>query len=137
MSDTANLPVDVRIWPTARYLSIHAESVQDSDRLWSQASHKLLWKKSWTKVLDWKPPFARWFVDGQLNASENAVDRHMHSGHKDKVAYYWEGEPGDRRVITYSDLYRAINRFASVREQLGVRKGDVVAIYMPLVPEFP
>ncbi len=137
MSDTPNLPVDVRIWPTARYLSIHAESIQDSDRLWSQASRKLLWKKGWTKVLDWKPPFARWFVDGELNASENAVDRHMRSGQGNKVAYYWEGEPGDKRVITYSDLYRDVNRFASVLEKLGVRKGDVVAIYMPLVPEFP
>ncbi len=137
MRDKASLPIDTRIWPTSRYLSIHAESLRDVDKLWSEVAWKLKWRKGWQQVLEWKPPFAKWFVGGELNVSENALDRHMASWRKNKIAYYWEGEPGDRRVVTYAELYRETNRFASVLKQLGVRKGDVIAIYMPLVPEFP
>ncbi len=137
MSDTASLPTDAKTWPTARYLSQHAESLRDTDKLWSEISWKLFWRKGWQQVLKWNPPFAHWFVGGELNASENALDRHMQSWRKNKVAYYWEGEPGDRRVVTYAELYRETNRFASVLRQLGVGKGDTVALYLPLVPEFP
>ncbi len=137
MSDEANLPTDAKIWPTAKYLSLHSESLKDTDKLWSEISWKLIWRKGWQQILKWDPPFAHWFVGGELNASENALDRHMRSWRKNKVAYYWEGEPGDRRVVTYAELYRETNRFASVLQQLGVRKGDTVAIYLPLVPEFP
>ncbi len=137
MQGEANLPTDTKIWPTARYLSTHAESLRDVDKLWSEIAWKLKWRKGWQQVLEWNPPFAKWFVGGELNASENALDRHMASWRKNKIAYYWEGEPGDRRVVTYAELYRETNRFASALKQLGVRKGDVVAIYMPLVPEFP
>ncbi len=118
-------------------MSQHAESLRDTDKLWSEISWKLFWRKGWQQVLKWNPPFAHWFVGGELNASENALDRHMQSWRKNKVAYYWEGEPGDRRVVTYAELYRETNRFASVLRQLGVGKGDTVALYLPLVPEFP
>ena len=137
MSDTANLPVDSRVWPTSRHLSIHAESLRDTDQFWAEASRKIAWKKGWRQVLEWKPPFARWFVDGELNASENCVDRHMGSWRKNKIAYYWEGELGDRRALSFAELYHEVNRFSSVLRKLGIGKGDVVAIYMPLVPEFP
>ena len=137
MPGEPSLPTGTRIWPTSKYLSVYAESLGDSDKLWSEIGWKLKWRKGWQKVLKWDPPFAKWFVGGELNASENAVDRHVVTWRKNKVAYYWEGEPGDRRVVTYAELFREANRFASVLQQLGVRKGDVVAIYMPLVPEFP
>ena len=118
-------------------MSVYAESLGDTDKLWSEIGWKLKWRKGWQKVLEWDPPFAKWFVGGELNASENALDRHMADWRKNKVAYYWEGEPGDRRVVTYAELHREANRFASVLQKLCVRKGDIVAIYMPLVPEFP
>jgi acetyl-CoA synthetase len=96
-----------------------------------------VWHEKWNKVLQWDPPFAQWFVGGTLNASENAVDKHVKSWRKNKAAYLWEGENGERRTITYGELHREVNRLASVFQNLGLRKGDTVAIYMPLVPEFP
>ncbi len=144
MSGTSSLPTDVRIkptgakiWPAARYVNLHLESLKDTNKLWSEVAGKLKWRKSWREVLKWDPPFARWFVEGELNACENTLDRHMQTWRKNKVAYYWEGEPGDRRVVTYAEIYRETCRFANVLQQLGVGKGDAVAIYMPLVPEFP
>jgi acetyl-CoA synthetase len=86
-------------------------------------------------VLDWNPPHAKWFVGGKLNASANCLDRHIGSATRNKVALLWEGEPGDRRAITYWELYREVNRFANVLKSLGVRRGDRIAIYMPMIPE--
>ena len=97
---------------------------------------ELEWSRKWTQVLDWtNPPHARWFVGGQLNASVNCVDRHIRGPRRNKAAIIWEGEPGDRRTLTYFDLYRQVSAFANVLKSLGIKKGDRVAIYMPLVPE--
>jgi acetyl-CoA synthetase len=95
----------------------------------------LTWFKPWDKVLDWNPPFAKWFVGGQLNASYNCVDRHCEGPTKNKAALIWEGEPGERRVLRYQDLHREVGKFANVLKGLGIKKGDVVAIYLPMIPE--
>ena len=96
---------------------------------------ELEWFTPWTQVLEWKPPHAKWFVGGTLNASVNCVDRHVRGPRRNKAAIIWEGEPGDRRTLTYFDLYRQVSQFANVLKSLGVKKGDRVAIYLPLVPE--
>jgi acetyl-CoA synthetase len=102
---------------------------------WSARAKELEWFKPWKKVLDWKPPHAKWFVGGKLNASVNCLDRHIRTATRNKVALLWEGEPGDRRSVSYWELYREVNRFASALKKLGVKKGDRVAIYMPMIPE--
>jgi len=110
----------------------------DADRLafWERAAERLTWDEPWTQVLDWsKPPFAKWFVGGKLNVSVNCVDRHVAAGNGDRVAYHWEGEPGDQRTITYADLKDEVCRAANALTELGVNKGDRVAIYMPMIPE--
>ena len=89
----------------------------------------------WTRVLEWKPPHAKWFVGGKLNASVNCLDRHVRGPRRNKAAFIWEGEPGDRRTLTYWDLYRQVNAFANVLKSLGVKRGDRVALYLPLIPE--
>jgi len=87
------------------------------------------------KVLQWDPPFAKWFVGGTLNVADNCIDRHLEGPRRNKAALIWEGEPGERRVLRYQDLHREVCRFANVLKELGVKKGDVVAVYMPMVPE--
>jgi acetyl-CoA synthetase len=104
-------------------------------RYWAKHARTLDWFKPWKKVLEWKPPHAKWFVGGKLNASYNCIDRHVTTAKRNKVALLWEGEPGDRRVITYWELYREVNRFASGLKKLGVKRGDRVAIYLPMIPE--
>jgi acetyl-CoA synthetase len=115
--------------------SIYREADKDYLRFWAKQADCLLWRKKWTKVLDWKEPFAKWFVGGELNVSENCVDRHVHSSRRHKAAIVWEGEPGDKRVLTYDQLFREVNRFANVLKGLGLRKGDRVTVYMPMIPE--
>ncbi|PPG27730.1 acetate--CoA ligase [Pseudoclavibacter sp. RFBB5] len=110
----------------------------EEDRLgfWADQARELHWSTPFTEVLDWSDaPFAKWFGDGTLNASFNCVDRHVLAGNGDRVAIYWEGEPGDKRTITYSDLLGDVKRAANLLESLGVTAGDVVAIYMPMIPE--
>ncbi len=110
----------------------------DADRLafWEKQADRLHWNKKWDTVLDWtNPPFAKWFVGGELNVAYNCVDRHVEAGNGDKVAYHWEGEPGDTRTITYSDLKSEVCKAANALIELGVNKGDRVAIYMPMIPE--
>ncbi len=104
-------------------------------RYWAKHAKALEWFKPWKRVLDWKPPHAKWFVGGKLNASVNCLDRHVRTARRNKVALIWEGEPGDRRVLTYWELFREVNRFASALKGLGVRRGDRVAIYLPMIPE--
>jgi len=108
-----------------------------ADRLgfWAEQARRLSWAKEWDQVLDWQPPFAKWFVGGQLNAAYNCVDRHVEAGRGDKVAFYWEGEPGDSRTITYAELLRDVCQAANAFTELGISKGDRVAIYMPMIPE--
>jgi acetyl-CoA synthetase len=137
MSDVGKLPVAMETQPKERYLSLQRDSLRDPESFWARIAGQLVWHKKWDKVLRWDPPFAQWFVGGLLNASENAVDRHVGSWRNNKAAYLWEGENGERRTITYGELHREVNKFASVLQNLDLRKGDTVAIYMPLVPEFP
>jgi acetyl-CoA synthetase len=137
MSDLGKVPVRMATHPKEQYLSLQRDSLRDPESFWARIADQLVWHKKWDKVLKWDLPFAQWFVGGSLNASENAVDRHVGSWRKNKAAYLWEGENGERRTITYGELHREVNTFASVLHNFGLRKGDTVAIYMPLVPEFP
>ncbi len=133
----ANLPVDTKVWPVQQYLSKHRESLRDIESFWAEIAHRLTWRRGWDRVLQWDPPFARWFVGGKLNASENALDQHAKSWRKNKVAYLWEGEPGDQRTVTYRELFQTTNQLAGALQSLGVGVGDAVALYLPLIPEFP
>jgi acetyl-CoA synthetase len=117
---------------------LYAEAERDPEAFWAARAHDLLsWFTPFGTVLDWDPPFAKWFVGGELNVAYNCVDRHVERGLGDKVAYHWIGEPGDTRTITYADLQREVNRAANALLELGIRKGDRVAIYMPMIPELP
>jgi acetyl-CoA synthetase len=128
---------EVSYWPYRRYLEAHDRSLRDVEGFWAEEARKLEWFRIWDKVLEWNVPFAHWFVGGELNACYNCVDRHVQGGRKNKVAIYWEGEPGDSRVLSYATLYREVNRCASVLKNLGVGKGDRVALYLPMIPELP
>jgi acetyl-CoA synthetase len=111
-----------------------------ADRLgfWETAARRLDWATPWQQVLDWSnPPFAKWFVGGKLNLAYNCLDRHVAAGRGDRVAFHWEGEPGDTRTITYADLHATVSRAANALTDLGVRAGDRVAIYLPMIPELP
>jgi acetyl-CoA synthetase len=114
---------------------IYAEAARDPEAFWARLADELEWSRPWTRVLDWQPPHAKWFIGGQLNASVNCVDRHLRGARRNKAAIVWEGEPGDRRTLTYFDLHREVSTFANVLKSLGTKRGDRVAIYMPLVPE--
>ena len=109
----------------------------ESDRLafWESQARELKWEKPWTKVLDWQAPFAKWFLGGELNISVNCLDRHIEAGIGDRVALYFEGEPGDSRAITYSELFQNVKQTANALNELGISKGDRVAIYLPMIPE--
>ncbi len=107
----------------------------DREMYWAEWADQLHWFKKWDRVLEWDPPFARWFVGGKLNVSYNCLDRHLENGRANKTALIWEGEPGDKRVFSYRELYREVAGFASVLKDLGVEKGDRVAIYLPMIPE--
>jgi len=133
----SSLPTGSRMWPSKRYAEIHQRSLQDPERFWAEEARQLDWYKTWDRVLDWDPPYARWFVGGRLNACYQCVDRHVQTWRKSKVAIYWEGETGETRVLSYSTLFREVNRFASILQKLGVKKGDRVAIYLSMVPELP
>jgi len=128
-------PDDFRARAVVRDERIYDEAARDSEAFWARLAGELEWSRPWTKVLDWQPPHAKWFVGGQLNASANCVDRHVRNGRRNKAAIIWEGEPGDTRTLTYFDLQREVAKFANVLKTLGTKKGDRVAIYMPLVPE--
>ncbi|HEY7634011.1 MAG TPA: acetate--CoA ligase [Gemmatimonadales bacterium] len=108
---------------------------QDWKRFWEDQARELEWMSLWTRALDWKPPHARWFVGGKLNASANCLDRHVRGPRRNKAALIWEGEPGDRRTLTYWELSREVGRCANALRRLGIRKGDRVAIYLPMIPE--
>jgi acetyl-CoA synthetase len=116
---------------------IRREAAENPEQFWAEQAKNLVWFKEWTNVLDWNRPFAKWFVGGTLNASVNCIDRHINSDVKNKVAIIWEGESGETRSFTYYQLYRSINKFASALKNLGVKKGDRVTIYLPMVPELP
>ena len=116
---------------------IYQRAAKDPEAYWAQAAESLEWMRKWDRVLDWNPPIAQWFVGGKLNVSVNCLDRHVRGWRRNKAAFIWEGEPGEERVLTFADLYREVNRFANAMKRLGVRKGDRVTIYMPMIPELP
>jgi len=117
---------------------IYTRAAEDPEAFWADVARELDWFRPWERVLEWNIPFAKWFLGGRLNACYNCVDRHVRTARRNKAAIVWEGENGESRVLTYWDLYREVNRFASVlREHFGIRKGDRVCIYMPMVPELP
>jgi acetyl-CoA synthetase len=128
-------PPEFRAHAQIRDESVYAEAERDPDAFWARMAGELEWSRPWDTVLDWQPPHAKWFVGGQLNASVNCLDRHVRGPRRNKAALIWEGEPGDRRTLTYFDLYRDVSTFANVLKSLGITKGDRVAIYLPLIPE--
>jgi acetyl-CoA synthetase len=109
----------------------------DHEGFWAEQAERLTWFGRWDAVMEWTPPWVKWFVGGKLNASYNCLDRHVEAGGGDKVAYHWEGEPGEERTITYAGLLDDVCRLANALRSLGVRKGDRVAIYLGMVPELP
>jgi acetyl-CoA synthetase len=114
---------------------IYAEADADPLAFWEDQARRLTWAEPWSEVLEWNVPFAKWFVGGKLNVAVNCVDRHVEAGLGERVAFHWEGEPGDTRTITYADLLTDVSRAANALTELGVRAGDKVAIYMPMIPE--
>jgi len=117
--------------------SVYRKADRDFQKFWAGFARELSWYKTWKRVLDWKPPYAKWFVGGKLNASVNCLDRHVLGPRKNKAALIWEGEPGDQRILTYHELLREVARFGNVLKSLGIRKGDRVTLYMPMIPELP
>jgi len=117
--------------------SIYDRAEADFEGFWAEQAERLTWFKGWDSVMEWDPPWVRWFSGGTLNASYNCLDRHVEAGGGDKVAYHWEGEPGEKRTITYRDLYEETCRLANALKALGVEKGDRVAIYLGMIPELP
>ena len=114
---------------------VRKDSIENLEQFWSKEADNLLWFKKWDKILDWNPPFAKWFVGGQLNVSVNCLDRHIDNNHKNKAAIIWQGENGTTQTYTYYQLYLAVNRVASALKQLGINKGDRITIYLPMIPE--
>lgn len=119
----------------AEYKKLHAKSLKSPEKFWAREASNLVWSKKWKKVLNWNLPYAEWFIGGQLNASENCLDRHLDGPRRNKAAIIWEGEPGDKKTLTYQQLHREVCVFANILKRNGVKKGDRVLIYMPLVPE--
>jgi acetyl-CoA synthetase len=133
-----SLPFDEYKTPIANLLEVRRRSIDDLEGFWDEKARALHWFKTWDKVLDdSNPPFYKWFVGGVTNISYNALDVHMDSWRKNKAAYIWESEEGTIKTLTYLELYREVNKFAKVLKDLGVKKGDRVTIYLPMVPELP
>ncbi len=116
---------------------LYDRASEDREGFWATQAQRLDWFEEWGEILRWDPPYAKWFVGGKLNVAYNCLDRHVDSGHGDQVAYHWEGEPGDTRTITYAELLEDVQRTANALRELGVDKGDRVAIYLPMIPELP
>ncbi|MGA7391316.1 MAG: acetate--CoA ligase [Terrimicrobiaceae bacterium] len=119
----------------AEYKRLYEESIKSPEKFWTKQAAELFWRKKWTKVLDWRPPFAKWFIGAKLNVSENCLDRHLDGPHRNKAAIIWEGEPGERRVLTYQQLHREVCVFANILKRNRCKKGDRVLIYLPHIPE--
>jgi acetyl-CoA synthetase len=129
--------VNEKYEPIKKLRETWRSSIEDAEGFWTEEAKQLDWFRGWDQVLEWEDRHARWFIGGTLNASHNCLDRHVATWRRNKVAYIWEGEPGDKRIITYAELYREVNRFASALKELGVGKGTFVALYMPMIPELP
>ncbi len=116
---------------------IYTRSEQDPEAFWAEQAESLSWFRKWDSVLEWDAPFAKWFSGGKLNVSYNCLDRHVEAGNGDRIAYYYEGEPGDRTQITYAEMLAEVSKAANALKELGVQRGDRVAIYMPMILELP
>src|SRR5262245_61321649 len=128
-------PAGFRAEAHVRDEALYAEADRDPEGFWARFAAELEWSRPWDNVLDWQPPHAKWFVGGRINVSVNCLDRHLRGPRRNKAALIWEGEPGDRRTLTYFDLHRQVSKFANVLKSLGVKKGHRVALYLPLIPE--
>ena len=144
MSEIDNLLQENRQFPPTDHWRAHANvtdpavyerAASDPEGFWAGFARELEWIRPWDTVLTWNSPHARWFDGGKINASANCLDRHVRTARRNKAAIIWEGEPGDRRTLTYWDLYRQVGAFANVLKSLGVKRGDRVALYLPLIPE--
>ncbi len=132
----AQFSQNAHIKSLAEYQQLYDKAKADPQKFWAElAETELHWFQKWDKVLDWTPPFAKWFEGGKINISYNCLDRHLTTWRKNKAALIWEGEPGDSRTLTYAQLHREVCQFANALKQLGVQKGDRVGIYMPMIPE--
>ncbi|MDH5805528.1 MAG: AMP-binding protein, partial [Gemmatimonadota bacterium] len=149
-SDIENLLTESRSFPPSddfsknahcssieEYRKLYEESLADPETFWTRVARELHWFEPWSRVSEWNPPHAKWFIDGKTNISYNCLDRHLDGPNADKPAYLWEGEPGDKRTLTYRELHSEVCKFANVLKSLGVGIGDRVCIYMPMVPELP
>jgi acetyl-CoA synthetase len=137
LNETRRFPpsAEFRAQANASDPALYENARQDPEAFWAGWAGRLAWFEPWTRVLDWQPPYAKWFIGGRLNASYNCLDRHLESERRTKTALIWEGEPGDQRTYTYEQLHAETARFANALKKLGVKKGDRVAIYLPMVPE--
>ena len=130
-------PADFAARANVKDDALYRQGEDDYVAFWEEQAKSLDWFEPWHTALEWDAPYAKWFVGGKLNASYNCLDRHVLAGRGDKVAYHFEGEPGDTRTLTYKDLLDEVSRCANALKHLGVKKGDRVAIYMPMIPELP
>jgi acetyl-CoA synthetase len=149
MSEITSILKEKRVFPPSKafskeahvkslreYERLYKESIRNPEKFWAtRAKEQLTWVKSWKTILEWNPPFSKWFIGGKINASFNCLDRHVATWKKNKAAIIWEGEPGDTRTLTYDQLLTEVCRFANVLKDRGIRKGDRIILYMPLIPE--
>jgi len=133
----AEFAVRAHITSLAEYEQLWERARDDPEGFWAEQAENLHWFRRWDKVLVWNEPHAQWFAGGQLNVCYNCVDRHLENGRKNKAAILWEGEPGDTRVLRYQDLHREVCKFANVLKGLGIKAGDRVTLYLPMIPELP
>jgi len=132
----ADFSAQARIKSMAAYQELYDKAAADPAAFWAElAAQELHWFKPWDTVLDWQPPFAKWFSGCKINISYNCLDRHLTTWRRNKAALIWEGEPGDSRTLTYGELHREVCQMANVLKDLGVQKGDRVGLYMPMIPE--
>ncbi len=124
-----------KFYPTKRYIEFQQNAISNLEKFWEKEAEKIPWFKRWDKVLQWEEPYARWFTGGMLNASYGCLDAHMHSWRKNKVAIYWEDEQGNAKSYSYAQLNWEVNRFSSILKNIGVKKGDIVVLYLPMIPE--
>jgi acetyl-CoA synthetase len=132
---SADFVAQANVKGAAEYEKLCKRAADDPNGFWAEQAESLAWFKKWDKVLEWNAPFSKWFVGGKINACYNCVDRHLDGPRKNKAAIVWEGEPGDTRVLRYQDLYREVCKFANALKKIGIKPGDRVTIYMPMIPE--
>ncbi|HLA95069.1 MAG TPA: AMP-binding protein, partial [Pyrinomonadaceae bacterium] len=130
----AEFAANAHVKSFAEYEQLYDDAAKDPAAFWAKQAEDLHWFKKWDTVLEWNEPFAKWFVGGKINIAYNCLDRHLET-RPDKTAIIWEGEPGEQRTLTYKQLHGEVSKFANALKKLGVKTGDRVALYMPLVPE--